>query len=495
MVACKKTSGLCYIPYNEVYIRVGGHGRIVNGVDVATGEEAEPSYETGLGLPIALFVRTATYGNLISLMRARARLVHVLGEDHMKGIPLLLITPEQGVKVFTETLQGQFWKIAAQSLNPFQNSNISHKTTSNNADEAFMKQKMSELIHLDETIQERLTPEELARIAGGFGATDESLEEILTNVMLSDKKRNDATDDNNTGQSESHQLQDVVNEGLVYAVRSGDYHCSRQLLILYSIVATRMADVEDDRDSIAGSSHDGNNIMERRLVRSPDLAKGALMDLSKRFAAPPPPPLDTDRLRSATNSDGLLAVLGAAQVLKCMKDGGAKRRVDEVISALEEWLEYGQSVAFRIASWQHQRAAQRDLKIATESHSNFMAFAGTKVCSFPVLYHSDVSLHVVSETRLADFDLLFWNRRLPIEKPLLNVCVTLQKSPIFRMPAFSWHFMKLSRRCIRHACDWSCFSMSWVWIIVILWHTWVEAWNSPPHVCPWPQPHARDPIN
>ena len=386
MVACKKTSGLSCIPYNEVYIRVGGHGRIVNGVDVATGEAAEPSYETGLGLPMALFVRTATYGNLISLMRARARLVHVLGEDHMKGIPLLLITPEQGVKVFTESLQGQFWKIAAQSLNPFQNSHISHKTTSTNTDETFMTQKMSELIHLDETIQERLTPKELARIAGGFGATDESVEEILTKVMLNDRRRNEATgtaDDNSNGQSEeSHQLQDVVNEGLVYAVRSGDYHCSRQLLILYSIVATRMTDVDDDDDAtnIAGNPHDRNSIMERRLVRSPDLAKSALMDLSKTVAAPPPPPLDTDRLRSATNSDGLLAVLGAAQVLKCMKDGGAKRRVEEVISALEEWLEYGQSVAFRISSWQNLRTAQRDLKIATESHSNFMAFAGTKVC-------------------------------------------------------------------------------------------------------------------
>lgn len=376
MVACRKTSGLAYIPYNEVYIRVGGKGRIVNGTDAATGGAAEPSFETGLGLPIALFVRTATYENLISLMRARARLLHVLGEDHIKGIPLLLITPENGVRVFTESLQGQFWKVASQNLNPFQNAHISHKTTSSNPDEGFMKQKMNELIDLDETIQERLTPEELAHIAGGFGATDESVEEILTKVMLKDKRLKDGT---TRDDRETHQLQDVVNEGLVYAVRSGDYHCSRQLLILYSVVAARMSDAESDTGGIESSDH-GSPALERRLVRSPDLAKGALMDLSTTsIAAPPPPPLDTDRLRSATNSDGLLAVLGAAQVLKCMKDGGAKRRVGEAISALEEWVEYGQhSAAFRITSWQNQRAAQGHLKIAMENNSNFMAFAGKK---------------------------------------------------------------------------------------------------------------------
>jgi len=50
-----------------------------------------------------------------------------------------------------------------------------------------------------------------------------------------------------------------------------------------------------------------------------------------------------------------------------------------VISALDEWIDYGQtSVAFRIASWQHLRAAQGDLKINTEQNSNFMAFAGSK---------------------------------------------------------------------------------------------------------------------
>lgn len=386
VVACKKASGLSYIPYNEVYIRVGGKGRCVNGVDAASGKDCHPSYETGLGLPIALFVRTATYENLISLMRARARLLHVLGEEHIKGIPLLLITPEQGVRVFTDALQGQFWKIASQSLNPFQNAHISHKTTGSNPDQAFIQQKMHELIDLDESIQQRLTPEELAHLAGGFGCTDESVAEILTRVMISDRKsKNKASAGDGGGKSEkSHRLQDVVNEGLVYAVRSGDYHTSRQLLILYSIVAARMSDIDSDSESDDSSSYEetSDTAPERQLIRSPDLHKGALMELSTGVAAPPPPPLDTDRLRSATNSDGLLAVLGAAQVLRCMKDCGAKRRVSEVISALEEWVEYGQhSVAFRIQSWQKQRAAQGNLKIAMETHSNFMAFSGKKAIS------------------------------------------------------------------------------------------------------------------
>ena len=110
-------------------------------------------------------------------------------------------------------------------------------------------------------------------------------------------------------------------------------------------------------------------------------ANGSEGTLSKDhfIPAPPPPPLDTDRLRSATNSDGLLAVLGAAQVLKAMQDGGAEKRVEETVLAIEEWVEKGeQSVAFRLASWRDQRAAQGDLKIAMDNDSNFMTFISNK---------------------------------------------------------------------------------------------------------------------
>jgi hypothetical protein len=49
---------------------------------------------------------------------------------------------------------------------------------------------------------------------------------------------------------------------------------------------------------------------------------------------------------------------------------------------VEEWVNYGeQSMAFRISSWYDQRAAQGDLKIATQNDSEFMAFVSNKAIS------------------------------------------------------------------------------------------------------------------
>ena len=46
------------------------------------------------------------------------------------------------------------------------------------------------------------------------------------------------------------------------------------------------------------------------------------------------------------------------------------------------WIEHGeQSMAFRLASWRDQRAAQGDLKIAMERDSSFMAFVSNKAIS------------------------------------------------------------------------------------------------------------------
>ena len=46
------------------------------------------------------------------------------------------------------------------------------------------------------------------------------------------------------------------------------------------------------------------------------------------------------------------------------------------------WIKNGEeSVAFRVASWRDQRAAQGDLKIAMENDSNFMAFISNKAIS------------------------------------------------------------------------------------------------------------------
>jgi hypothetical protein len=65
--------------------------------------------------------------------------------------------------------------------------------------------------------------------------------------------------------------------------------------------------------------------------------------------------------------------------LKAMQDGGARKRTQEVVAAVEEWVESGQnSLAFRISSWYDQRAAQSDLKIATESNSSFTAFVSNR---------------------------------------------------------------------------------------------------------------------
>ena len=421
MIGLRKIDGsaLSQVPYNEVFLRVGGIGRVVAGLDVATGKPAKLSLERGVGLPVALFCRTATFGHLISLFRTRARLSHVLGNKHINAIPLLYITPEHGVRVMTDRLQAELWKISSQNLNPFQNSTISYRTTISNTDEESFQQKVDELLDLDQTIRQLLTPEELARIAGGFGATDESvattLKEVLTHDRQVNKKNRQDTGENKNDVDArvetSHKLQDVVNEGLAAAIRSGDYHTSRQLLILYSLVASSPdaeeeeedcgqnrceTDMENEQSGNPESTGEGaRDKYHKRTVSNMgtgdmevlkqdlDLVSKGGTDISTRLAPPPPPPpLDTDRLRSATNSDGLLAVLGAAQVLRAMQDGTAKRRVLEAISAVEEWVTYGeQSMAFRISSWYDQRAAQGDLKIATDKDSQFMAFVSNKAIS------------------------------------------------------------------------------------------------------------------
>jgi len=366
--------GLTTIPYNEVYIRVGGHGRIVNGVDLCTGQECNDangtgrSFDYGTGLPVALFVREVDFGHLVRLLRTRARYSAVFGVDAAKGIPLLYMTPEHGVRVFTEDLQHQVMKTMAWDLNPFQNPSLAHKTGIDTTSEPHLQQKLEELLDLDDDhLKQVLTPEEMARIAGGFGATDESVANLLNNAVQRDISE-EATEPLDGCPLESgHNLQDLVNEGLAFALRANDYHTSRQLLILYTLVATkarsrsnslnnpsiengegspmdtsskhwretekRNSEKEADNDErhVPLRDEDGIKHHDRELIKDERA-------LGKDFVPPPPPPppLDTDRLRSATNSDGLLAVLGAAQVLRAMQDGSAKRRVKESIDSIEE---------------------------------------------------------------------------------------------------------------------------------------------------------------
>jgi len=393
--------GLTTIPYNEIYIRVGGLGRITGETEVATGKRCADadgsgrSFDHGIGLPVALFVREADYGHLVRLLRTRARYSTIFGSDAARGIPLLFMTPESGVRVFTEKLQHQVLKVMAWDLNPFQNPSLAHRTGIDSTSEPHLQQKLEELIDLDDDkMKQVLTPEEMARIAGGFGATDESVANLLNQAM-----QQDFLEDKDKGRIDSgHNMQDLVNEGLAFALRANDYHTSRQLLILYTLVASKRRNSESSPllgvdegyqsdTSKASSSSKQWRDAEKNIEKEGNKEMHLFRDerkLGKNYIPPPPPPppLDTDRLRSATNSDGLLAVLGAAQVLRAMQDGSAKRRVKESIDSIEEWIDNGeQSVAFRVASWRDQRAAQGDLKIAMENDSNFMAFISNKAIS------------------------------------------------------------------------------------------------------------------
>lgn len=59
----------------------------------------------------------------------------------------------------------------------------------------------------------------------------------------------------------------MVNEGLAFALRANDYHTSRQLLILYSLVAAKKREnslstpllESDARDGSAKTAADANN--------------------------------------------------------------------------------------------------------------------------------------------------------------------------------------------------------------------------------------------
>ena len=287
---------------------------------------------------MALFVREADFGHLVRLLRTRARYSAIIGFEAAHDIPLIYITPERGIRVFTQKLQHQVLKVMARDLNPFQNPLLAHKTSFENTSEPFLRQKLEELLDLDDdNIKGVLTPEEMARIAGGFGATDESVAKLLDQAVQRDRIE------------KKHNLQDIVNEGLAFAMRANDYHTSRQLLILYTLVSAKrheskpLLDAEEGylSDTSKGSSSSKSwRDAEKDIEKEGGIERRIFRDERtlglEVLHPPPPPPLDTDRLRSATNSDGLLAVLGAAQVLRAMQDKSAKRRVKECIDAIDK---------------------------------------------------------------------------------------------------------------------------------------------------------------
>jgi hypothetical protein len=102
----------------------------------------------------------------------------------------------------------------------------------------------------------------------------------------------------------------------------------------------------------------------------------------------------------------LLAVLGAAQILRAMQDGSAKKRTEESFMAVEEWVHLGeQNMAFRLASWRDQRAAQGDLEIAVDRDSSFMAFVSNKAISNRKRFASQLR-QAVEETNFNDMRFL-----------------------------------------------------------------------------------------
>lgn len=410
--------GLSAVPYNEVYLRIGKNDLFWNENNAEESTNWSCSYENGVGYPIALFVRTAQYSDLVTLLRIRARMMVALAGNtdyNLQNIPLLLITSENGVRVITHVMQLELYKCLAQSVQPFR-SLVLYKTDLENTDANHMKQKIEELLDLNkEDIRNALTPKEYAVIAGGFGVTDESIMRALMDAS----------------REHPSELLEVVSTALLSAVRTEDYHTSRQIFIMYTLVSShgqrdmqRVIPEEQVRTNICTESilksfltswgrkqslhsrSDHLSGISKQLFsqscRSESLgdaneASGCscipctmLLDASFRIdimaenktnhptpRTTYPPPLDTSWLRSITNSDGLLVVLGAAHILASLYDGGIKQRAMEAIEALDEWVEIGENnVAFRLLSWNSELAAQADLKNAVEHLSKFTYFFG-----------------------------------------------------------------------------------------------------------------------
>ncbi len=200
--------GFNTLPYNELYCRVGGT------------KDGQRSFKDGVGLPIAIFARSATFGDLTALLRFRARWKRFF--DFPRGLPLLIIDPDLGTRVLSEPMQKKLLSIMSNSLNPFQNPHLKHRTQLNSTSERHFQQKLEELLDLDDdNIRDVLTAEECARLAGGFGASDESVARLLMDAMIEDNEAKGKKPAKFFGATPQNKLQNIVNEGLTAAVRSG----------------------------------------------------------------------------------------------------------------------------------------------------------------------------------------------------------------------------------------------------------------------------------
>ena len=173
----------------------------------------------------------------------------------------------------------------ATKINPFQNNLLEPLTQMDDTKQSCLQQKFEELIVLDATMRKTLTLEECAAIAGGFGATDDSVVEILKEGMSRENTKNKNGKSNN--------LESIITVGLASAVRSGDYYIARQLLILYSHVAS-----QSDSAKTSDSCLSKNSLNESAFSIS-DLT--LLQEDSVGDSRAYPPSFETERLRSAVS--------------------------------------------------------------------------------------------------------------------------------------------------------------------------------------------------
>jgi hypothetical protein len=116
-----------------------------------------------------------------------------------------------------------------------------------------------------------------------------------------------------------------MQQGFAAAIRASDYYGARQSLILYSLASTHdssqgVAAMQQQLEGIPASIYSNLSILQNKSMGQVKL----------------PAPLATKRWRRATNSNGLLVVLGAAQILKTITTSSAKRRTEESYVAVEE---------------------------------------------------------------------------------------------------------------------------------------------------------------
>lgn len=267
--------GFSVVPYNEVFLRVGGRSRIVQNKDILTGEDrldregTGRSFETGVGLFCALFIRSFTMGDIIALFRTRARISYYLGESHLRSIPLLYIDHENGVRVITESLQLRFWKLASHKLQPFKDPILASTLSCHETNETSLQTKLEGLIELPVNIQKALSHKECARIAGGFGVTDSIISDLLF-----------------ANQGDFKHLQEIMGEGLAFAIRSGDHYNARQLLILYML----QTKITQQAESINQLKDTATLYTDTSLLKQNNKSMDSL-----------PPPIDTKRLRRAVS--------------------------------------------------------------------------------------------------------------------------------------------------------------------------------------------------